>query len=90
MAIKHKRTNDPDYIWFASDLEVGQIGVNTANGTLHVRNVSTNQVETIKSLTNVSDLFNDAGYITSFTETDPTVPSHDKKQSRNSKPTDLS
>ena len=76
MAIKHKRTNDPDYIWFAGDLEVGQIGVNTANGTLHVRNVSTNQVETIKSLTNVSDLFNDAGYLT--TETDPTVPGHVK------------
>jgi len=35
MAIKHKRKSTADYIWQSSDLADGQIGVNTADGTLH-------------------------------------------------------
>jgi hypothetical protein len=36
MAIKHKRKSTTGYSWSASDLEDGQIGLNTADGTLHI------------------------------------------------------
>jgi len=36
MAIKHKRKATTGYTWLNTDLADGQIGVNTADGTLHV------------------------------------------------------
>lgn len=37
MAIRHKRKSTTGYTWVASDLVSGQIGVNTVDGTLHLR-----------------------------------------------------
>ncbi len=37
MAIRHKRKNSTGYTWLDADLVDGQIGINTADGTLHVK-----------------------------------------------------
>lgn len=37
MAIRHKRKNSTGYTWLSTDLVDGQIGINTADGTLHVK-----------------------------------------------------
>lgn len=37
MAIRHKRKNSTGYTWLDTDLVDGQIGINTADGTLHVK-----------------------------------------------------
>lgn len=37
MAIRHRRTTTPNYTWQSSDLADGQIGLNTADGTLHFK-----------------------------------------------------
>ena len=37
MAIRHKRKTTGSYVWQSSDLVEGQIGVNTVDATLHVR-----------------------------------------------------
>jgi hypothetical protein len=37
MAIKHKRKNSTGYAWQTADLVEGQIGLNIADGTAHIR-----------------------------------------------------
>jgi hypothetical protein len=37
MAIKHKRKNSAGYAWDTGDLVEGQIGLNIADGTAHIR-----------------------------------------------------
>ena len=37
MAIKHKRKNSTGYAWQTGDLVEGQIGLNIADGTAHIR-----------------------------------------------------
>lgn len=37
MAIRHKRKNSSGYTWQAADLVDGQIGLNTADATLHLK-----------------------------------------------------
>jgi hypothetical protein len=37
MPIRHKRTSTSGYTWTTSDLVIGQIGINTADGTAHIR-----------------------------------------------------
>lgn len=46
MAILHKRKSTSNYTWTSSDLASGQIGVNLADGTLHIKK-SDNSVATI-------------------------------------------
>jgi hypothetical protein len=61
-----------------------QIGYDTYDDRMWVRTKSANtwsswkQIWTSDSLTNLNQLANGPGYITGFTETDPTVPSHVK------------
>jgi hypothetical protein len=37
MAIRHKRKNSAGYTWQAGDLVEGQIGLNIADGTAHIK-----------------------------------------------------
>ncbi len=37
MAIRHKRTSTTGYNWQSGDLALGQLGINTADGTLHLK-----------------------------------------------------
>ena len=37
MAIRHKRKTTAAYSWSSSDLADGQMGMNTADGTLHAK-----------------------------------------------------
>ena len=46
MAIKHKRKSTSAYTWSGSDLVDGQIGLNTADGTIHIKKTD-NSVKTI-------------------------------------------
>lgn len=36
-AIKHKRKDAASYTWTGTDLEVGQLGLNVQNGTIHLK-----------------------------------------------------
>ena len=71
MSIRHKRTSTSNYTWLTTDLVEGQIGLNLSDGTLHFKLDSNDVVKLSAVPTNVSAFTNDAGYITSFTETDP-------------------
>lgn len=44
MAIRHKRKNSTGYIWQSDDLVDGQIGLNTADGTLHFKQADNSTV----------------------------------------------
>lgn len=46
LAIKHKRKSTSAYTWSSSDLADGQLGMNTADGTLHLRKTD-NSIVTI-------------------------------------------
>ena len=46
MAIKHKRKSTSAYTWSSSDLADGQIGLNTADGTVHIKKTD-NSIVTI-------------------------------------------
>lgn len=44
MAIRHKRKNSAGYTWQSGDLVDGQIGLNTADGTLHFKQANNSTV----------------------------------------------
>ena len=46
MAIKHKRKSTSAYTWSSSDLADGQLGLNTADGTIHLKKTD-NSIKTI-------------------------------------------
>lgn len=46
LAIKHKRKSTSAYTWTSSDLADGQLGLNTADGTIHLKKTD-NSIKTI-------------------------------------------
>lgn len=46
MAIKHKRKSTSAYTWSSGDLVDGQLGLNTADGTIHLKKTD-NSIKTI-------------------------------------------
>jgi hypothetical protein len=55
MAIKHKRKNSAGYSWQSGDLVEGQIGLNIADGTAHIRKANGNVVALGALLTSVQE-----------------------------------
>ena len=66
MAIRHKRKATTGYTWLNTDLVDGQVGINTADGTLHVLKTD-NTVQTIQTglLNIVEDLTPELGGVLS-------------------------
>ena len=83
-----------NYIWFTSFTEVSPLGLITSsaiapiNGTLSIAYLIGNLANDTWSFsygaipTKTSDLTNDSGFLTSYTETDPTVPSWAKASTK--------
>jgi len=54
MPIRHKRKPSTGYVWLNTDLVDGQIGLNTVDGTIHLKKTD-NSIETIKNYDNELD-----------------------------------
>ena len=70
-------TIDPDQLYLTPETNIPVTDVEV-NGT----SVVSSGVAEVTVPTKVSDLTNDSGYITGYTETDPTVPSWAKASSK--------
>ena len=56
MAIRHKRKSTSGYSWQSSDLVDGQIGINTADGTLHLKKSDNSIQKFSNKLVNMADV----------------------------------
>jgi hypothetical protein len=64
MAIRHKRKSTTGYSWQAADLVDGQIGLNTTDGTLHIKKTDNSVVSLFSGLEIPTQTSNSGKYLT--------------------------